>query len=261
MTTNWCRYERAGEASFGQVRDGRIVRVEGSPFAQHRVTAESFAFPEVKWLPPVIPPTFYSAGVNYRAHILKAQSLGSTMAKWPEKPEIGYRAQSALIGHDETIVKPKDYVGRFEAEPELVAVIGRRLRHCSADEAREGIFGWTIGNDVSARAWQYADRTLWRSKNSDTFCPMGPWITTGIDPMKSTTKVRKNGQQASEFATGDMVFDAVDYIVATAKYITLRPGDVIWMGSDGNVEMAPGDTIEIEISGIATLRNRVTEEA
>ena len=261
MSNNWCRYERAGEESFGLVRGGRIHKVEGSPFAAHRVTAETFAFEDIKWLPPVIPPTFYSAGVNYRAHILKAQSLGSTMAKWPERPEIGYRAQSALIGHEENIVKPGDYEGRFEAEPELVAVIGRRLRRCSAEEAREGIFGWTIGNDVSARAWQYADRTLWRSKNSDTFCPMGPWITTGIDPMESTTRVRKNGVLASEFSTGDVIFSAVDYIVATAKYITLHPGDVIWMGSDGNVEMSPGDLIEIEISGIGCLRNRVIEEA
>ena len=259
MSTNWCRYERAGVASYGQVREDRIVRVEGTPFGSHHVTTESFPFSKIRWLPPVIPPTFYSAGVNYRAHIVKAQSLGSTMAKWPEKPEIGYRAQSALIGHDEVIVKPGDYVGRFETEPELVAVIGRQLRNCSADEARDGIFGWTIGNDVSARAWQYADRTLWRSKNSDTFCPMGPWITTGIDPMTSTTRVRKNAVQVAEFATGDMIFDAVDYIVATAKYITFHPGDVIWLGSDGNVEMAPGDMIEIEISAIGTLRNRVTE--
>ena len=176
----------------------------------------------------------------------------------PEQFEKFIQRQMVIL--TQAIVKPRDYVGRFETEPELVAVIGRRLRNCSRSKARDGIFGWTMGNDVSARAWQYTDRTLWRSKNSDTFCPMGPWITTGIDPMNSTTRVRKNGQPTSEFATGEMLFDTVDYIVATAKYITFHPGDVIWMGSDGNVEMAPGDTIEIEITGIGTLRNRVVEE-
>ena len=256
----WCRFEHAGAVSTGVIRNSRVYRVEGSPFSEHSITEDSFFLNEITWLPPVIPPTFYSAGVNYRAHILKAQSLGSTMAKWPEKAEIGYRAQSSLVGHQHNIVKPSDYEGRFEAEPELVAVIGKTLRHCSREEALSGIFGWTIGNDVSARAWQYADRTLWRSKNSDTFCPMGPWITTDIDPMKSTTRVVKNGVLAAEFSTGDMIFDAADYIVAAARYITFQPGDVIWLGSDGNVEMSPGDTIEISIDRIGTLRNQVVDE-
>lgn len=170
---NWCRFEHSGIISFGLLRDECVFRVKGSPFGDYKICEEHFPLDSITWHPPVIPPTFYSAGVNYRAHILKAQSLGSTMAKWPKKAEIGYRAQSALIGHDQKIVKPSDYVGRFEAEPELVAVIGKHLRNCSRDEAKAGIFGWTIGNDVSARAWQYNDRTLWRSKNSETH--FVPW--------------------------------------------------------------------------------------
>ena len=105
------------------------------------------------------------------------------------------------------------------------------------------------------------DRIVYLGKNSDTFCPMGPLITTGVDPMQSTTRVMKNGVLAAEFATGDMLFDAADYIVATARYITFHPGDVIWLGSDGNVEMAPGDTIEISIDGVGSLRNTVVEES
>ena len=257
---NWCRFMHFGTASVGVVKEDLVFKVEGSPFSDYKITDEYFSKDDITWLPPVMPTTFYSAGVNYKAHILKAQSLGSTMAKWPEKAEIGYRAQSALVGHLHDIVKPSDYEGRFEAEPELVAVIGKTLRHCSREEALAGIFGWTIGNDVSARAWQYADRTLWRSKNSDTFCPMGPWITTDVDPMKSKTRVVKNGVEVAQFATGDMIFDAADYIVAAARYISFQPGDVIWLGSDGNVEMAPGDTIEISIEGIGTLSNKVVAE-
>ena len=256
---NWCRFAREGKIWYGQVRDARVTRFEGSPLGDHRATRDSYALDDVKLLPPVIPPTFYAAGVNYRAHILKAQSIGSPVAKFPERAQIGYRANNALIGHGDAIVKPRDYVGRFETEPELVAVIGRKIRNCSREEAQAAIFGWTIGNDVSARAWQYQDRTLWRSKNSDTFKPMGPWIATDVEPLRSTTRVSKNGQLAAEFATGDMIFDPFDYIVETCKHITMYPGDILWMGSDGNVEMGPGDTIEIEITGIGSLLNPVVE--
>ena len=256
----WCRFSAGGRTHFGKVEDDRIVRIEGSPIGQPRVTADSCSFSQLKWLPHVMPSPIFRAVVHYRAHILAAQKRGSPVAKFPERAETGYRANNALIGHDEAIVKPRDYSGRFEAEPELVAVIGRTLKKCSREEAQAGIFGWTIGNDVSAREWQYADRTFWRGKNCDTFKPMGPWIETEVDPMRSTTRVTVNGNTATEFATGDMIFTPVDYIMEITRYITMQPGDVLWMGSDGNVAMAPGDTIEIEITGIGTLRNRVVEE-
>ncbi len=119
------------------------------------------------------------------------------MAKLPERPEVGYRANNALIGHGDAIVVPPDLDDSLEAEPEIVAVIGKQLRHVSRDEARAGIFGWTIGNDVSARTWQRGDRTFWRAKNSDTFKPMGPWIATDADPDQATTTMRVNGTASS----------------------------------------------------------------
>jgi 2-keto-4-pentenoate hydratase/2-oxohepta-3-ene-1,7-dioic acid hydratase in catechol pathway len=255
----WCRFARQGQVSFGRIADEQVIAIEGTPLGEYRESGEVWPLASVRLLPPIIPPTFYAAGVNYRAHILEAQQRGSTVARIPDRAEIGYRAQSALIGPLEAIVKPADYEGSFDAEPELVAVIGRDLRRCSRDEAAAGIFGWTIGNDVSARAWQYVDRTFWRSKNSDTFKPMGPWIETEVDPMQSKTRVRVNGRQVTEFATGEMIFDVLDYMVETCRYITLRPGDVLWMGSDGNVRMAVGDTIAIEITGIGVLENPVVQ--
>ena len=100
------------------------------------------------------------------------------------------------------------------------------------------MFGWTIGNDVSARDWQHRDRTLWRAKNSDTFKPMGPLIETDAQPLAAAarTTVAVDGKTGVEFATGDMIFDPYDYITEIARYITLHPGDVIWMGTDGTVE-------------------------
>nr|WP_237551847.1 fumarylacetoacetate hydrolase family protein [Streptomyces sp. SID8367] len=208
-----------------------------------------------RWLPPVVPPVFYAVGFNYPRHIAEH---GATT---PDRPEIGYRANNALTGHGSPIVKPSDVTGRFEAEPELVAVIGRRMRHATYDEARAGVFGWTIGNDVSARTWQHEDRTFWRAKNSDTFKPMGPWIETAVDALAQTTTLSVNGEVRARFPTGDMVFDPYDYIVAMSRRLTLHPGDVLWMGAESTCALKPGDTVAVEISGIGVLTNPVQEEA
>ena len=158
-------------------------------------------------------------------------------------------------------MKPADCDGRFETEGEVVAVIGRQLRRCSRDEAADAVLGWTIGNDVSARDWQHEDRTFWRAKNTDTFKPMGPWIDTEIDPMQSTTTVSVNGEPRATFATGDMIFDALDYICEMTRYLTVGVGDVLWMGTDGVVGMAPGDRVDIHVTGLGTLTNPVHTEA
>ncbi len=250
-----------GTARLGLIEDGRVRAAAGDLFHDVRVSGESYALTDVRLLPPTLPSTFFAVGFNYRGHVLHAQAKGSAVARMPERPEVGYRANNALIGHGETIVIPADCPGDVEAEGELVAVIGRKARRCSRAEAEAAIFGWTIGNDVSAREWQRADRTFWRAKNADTFKPMGPCIETELDPRRATTRVRVNGCQACEFATGDMIFDAVDYIVEISRYITLHPGDVLWMGAESTVRIAPGDRVEIEISGVGTLGNSVAAEA
>jgi 2-keto-4-pentenoate hydratase/2-oxohepta-3-ene-1,7-dioic acid hydratase in catechol pathway len=256
----WCRFLLQGAATYGQVDGGEVYPVEGSPFGRHQRVGRPVALSAAVLLPPVLPFTFFCVGLNYRGHILHAQSKGM-VAKFPERPEIGYRANNALIGHGHDIVRPADFTGSLEAEGELVAVIGRRIRRCSREEARDAIFGWTIGNDVSAREWQRGDRTFWRAKNSDTFKPMGPFIRTDADPMTATTRVRVNERLGCEFATGAMIFDAIDFMVEIARYITLYPGDVIWMGADGTVAIEVGDTVEVDISGVGTLRNTVVAEA
>lgn len=260
MAVKWCRFMQGGTARLGLIEDDRVRTAEGDLFVGAELGGESYALTDVRLLPPTLPFTFFAVGFNYRAHVLHSQAKGSTVARMPERPEVGYRANNALIGHGETIVIPADCPGDVEAEGELVAVIGRKTRRCSRTEAEAAIFGWTIGNDVSAREWQRADRTFWRAKNADTFKPMGPWIETELDPRRATTRVRVNGRQACEFATGDMIFDPVDYIVEISRYITLHPGDVLWMGAERTVKIAPGDRVEVEISGIGTLCNGIAAE-
>lgn len=257
----WCRFESAGVTSHGIVEGKVVTAIDGVPWGQHTVTQKTFDLANVKLLVPVIPPTFYCAGANYADHINKRAVIkGVTPKFWP-KPEVGYRANSALIATEEDIVKPEGAGDEFEYEGELVAVIGKKGKHIRREDALEYVFGWTIGNDVSERAWQTGDRSNYRGKNSDTFKPMGPWIVTGLDPKNLTTTIRMNGEITDTFATGNMLWDAGACIEELSKTITLYPGDIIWLGTDGLPRsMVPGDIVEVEITGIGTLRNRVVAE-
>lgn len=251
------RYTRVsvgGRAVWGRVGEEDIELLSESPLECAPDVMGRMARATAVWLPPVVPPVFYAVGYNYPRHIAHAG------AATPDRPEVGYRANNALTGHGSPIVKPVEVEGRFEAEPELVAVIGRTIRHATHEEARKSVFGWTIGNDVSARTWQHRDRTFWRSKNSDTFKPMGPWIETDVDALAQTTTLRVNGEERASFPTGDMVYDPFDHIVEITRHITLHPGDVLWMGAESTCQMEPGDTVEVEISGIGALSNPVQLE-
>ena len=208
--------------------------------------------------PPVIPLTFYAAGLNYLAHIEWANSRGAKH-QVPEQPDIGYRAASALIGSGDEIVIPADSPGPVEYEGELVAVIGRKARNVSEAEALACVRGYTLGNDISERAWQKTDRTLWRAKSADTFKPMGPRIVSGIDPMDQVIEVRVNGRTVSSYNTKSMIFSVARYIARMSRYVTLYPDDVIWFGCDGPTEPAlvDGDLVEVVNAAIGTLANRV----
>ena len=259
----WCRFQnKDGAISCGIVEGDQVAAVDGSPFAEFRASGTRFRLNEVKLLVPVIPPTFYAIGSNYRNHVEGRAKIKGTEPKFYDTPRVGYRANSALIATNDTIIKPKDAGAHFEYEAELVAVIGKRARNVSPEDGSRAIFGWTIGNDVTERDWQKQDPTNLRAKNADTFKPMGPWIVTGIDTMAMTTQVRLNGKAMHTFPTGNMLFSAGQVISAISKYNTLWPGDVVWLGTDEVPQsLNPGDVIEIEITRIGVLRNRVAAEA
>jgi len=209
--------------------------------------------------PPVIPGNFYAAGLNYRAHIEWANRAHGSAFKVPERADVGYRSNNALIGSGEDIVIPKDSSGQVDFEGELVAVIGKRVRNISEANALDCVAGYTLGNDISERSWQRSDRTLWRAKNSDTFKPMGPKIVSGIDPMNQVIEVRINGKTVSSYNTKGMIFSVAHFISRMSRYLTLHPNDVIWFGCDGPTEPAlkPGDQVEVVNDAIGVLANRV----
>ena len=212
--------------------------------------------------PPVIPGNFYAAGLNYRAHIEWANQAHGTTYKVPERADIGYRSNNALIGSGEDIVIPKDSSGQVDFEGELVAVIGKVTRNVPERDALSYVKGYTLGNDISERSWQRSDRTLWRAKNSDTFKPMGPKIVPGIDPMNQVIEVCVNGRTVSSYNTSGMIFSVAHFIARMSRYLTLHPDDVIWFGCDGPTEPAlkPGDRVEVVNHAIGVLANRLVAE-
>jgi 2-keto-4-pentenoate hydratase/2-oxohepta-3-ene-1,7-dioic acid hydratase in catechol pathway len=254
----WLRYQGARGIRYGIVEGRTVAEIDTTPFEAWQRTGTTVQLDAVKTLVPVVPGTFYAIGQNYAAH---AAEFGNPQAAaGPARPQPGYRANSALIADGENIVIPAES-GGIQYEGELVVVIGKTGRYVSERDALSIVLGYTIGNDVSERTWQRADSGLWRAKNTDTFKPMGPWIETEVDLPSLVTRVRINGTQMLEFKTNEMVFGVERYIAEITKYMTLHPGDVIWMGTEGsNADMKAGDVCEIELDQIGTLRNPVVAE-
>ena len=257
----WARFEHQNSICYGIVEDGMVEIVDGSPFDSYVRSRTRLALADVKLLPPVMPGTFYAVGYNYVAHTEEAKTFLKNPPKIPEKPDVGYRGVGALIADNEAIVIPAESSGVVQFEGELVAVIGKKAKHVKEADALDYVLGYTIGNDISERSWQSLDRTIWRSKNSDTFKPMGPWIETDVDLSRLITRIRLNGNQVSEFKTDRMIFGVAQYIAEITRFVTMYPGDVLWMGAQApSLDMRVGDVVEVEINGVGMLRNPVVAE-
>jgi len=202
-------------------------------------------------LPPVAPSKIVCVGRNYAAH---AAEHGTVV---PDEPMLFLKPPSALIGHGGEIVLPSG-VGRVEHEAELAVIIGRRAAHVRREEALHYVAGYTCANDVSARDYQKKDGQWGRAKGFDTFCPLGPWIVTGLDPSGLAIACHVNGEQRQSARTSEMVFDVAALISFVSGVMTLLPGDVLLTGTPSGVSpLAGGDTVEVTIEGIGTLRNTV----
>ena len=202
----WLKFTADGATSWGIVENDRVIPVNGEPFGEWQRTQRSHLLAEVKIELPLMPRTFYCVGLNYLKHLKEAADKRGEVPNVPDRPEIGYRAQNALIAHDEDVVIPATATEKIHYEGELVVVIGKKAKHLAEDDAMSCVFGYTIGNDVSERSWQKADRGLWRAKNADTFKPMGPWIETEVDLDGMETIVKVNGKESNRFRTNDMIF-------------------------------------------------------
>src|SRR3954465_9382860 len=257
----WCRIEVDGQPSFGIVEGQDIALIDAPPYGPHRKTGRRIALKGATLLAPVVPPNFYAAGINFRDHIEWAnQHLGMSL-KPPAQADIGYRSANALVGSGADIVIPRDSPGPIHFEGELVAVIGQTTKNISEARALECVAGYTLGNDLSERSFQKSDRTLWRAKNIDTFKPMGPVVVSDIDPMDQLISVRVNGKEATTYSTKNAIFSLQHYIARMSAFVTLHPGDVIWLGCDGPTLPAldAGDLVEVVNDAIGVLANRVVK--
>jgi 2-keto-4-pentenoate hydratase/2-oxohepta-3-ene-1,7-dioic acid hydratase in catechol pathway len=257
----WCRFQSGSQAVYGLIEGNTVIEVTGSPFDSYAKTTKTYPLESVKLLVPVIPPTFYAAGINFREHVTAAARKRGEEPQFPPQADVGYRANNALIAQNEAIVIPKDASELVQYEGEVVAVIGKKCRRVSEAEALDYVLGYTIGNDVSERVWQRNDRTFWRGKNADTFKPMGPWIVTDLNPEDLHVTIRLNGRIVGKYDMAGAIFSVRQFISRMSQYLTLYPGDVLWMGTDGDPEnMKDGDVVEVEVSDIGVLRNPVVRE-
>ena len=218
----WVRYQLKDETSYGLLDNNIVTKIDGSPFSEYQTTDQNITLDRVKILAPVIPKTFYAAGINYKKHVSEAAALLNRAPNLPEKADIGYRANNAIIGHEDPIVIPRDATNKIHYEAELVVVIGKTAKNVPMQNALHYVLGYTIGNDVSERTWQASDRTLWRAKNTDTFKPMGPWIETEANLDEMITTVRLNGRETISFQTNDMIFGVEKYISAKLELLTSK---------------------------------------
>jgi 2-keto-4-pentenoate hydratase/2-oxohepta-3-ene-1,7-dioic acid hydratase in catechol pathway len=250
--TRYVRYQAGSTIAYGMLHGDDIQPINGDLFGSHRASGSPVKVSQVKLHYPCTPPKVIAVGLNYRSH------LGNRPA--PKRPEIFYKPISSLQDPGAPIVIPEG-AKNVHYEGELVLVIGKQLKGASVDQARDGIFGVTCGNDVSERDWQNgADKDLqwWRAKGADTFGPMGPCIARGVDYGKLLLQTKLNGEVVQEQNTSDLLFDGPAIVSWVSKHITLAPGDVIYTGTPGSTRaMKPGDVVEVEIEGIGTLRNPV----
>src|SRR5438309_9232555 len=158
----WLKFTANGQTSWGIVEADRVVAISGNPFGEWQRTARSHSLADVKIELPVLPRTFYCVGLNYLKHLKEAADKRGEVPNVPDRPEIGYRAQNALIAHDEDVVIPATATEKIHYEGELVVVIGKKAKHLTEANAMACVLGYTIGNDVSERTWQTADRSLGR---------------------------------------------------------------------------------------------------
>jgi 2-keto-4-pentenoate hydratase/2-oxohepta-3-ene-1,7-dioic acid hydratase in catechol pathway len=248
----YARFLHDGSIRYGVVDGDRVTPISGAPYEEYVTSGPPVALPEVALLAPVVPSKLVAIALNYPSHLGTAEP--------PSRPEAFLKAPTCITDPGGPVVLPRD-AGRIDAEGELVAVIGRSCKKVTAADALSYVFGYTCGNDVSARVWQRGDKQWFRGKSSDTFAPLGPFLVTDLDPFRLALRTRIDGEEVQSVATGEMVFDVAEIVSSVSQQMTLLPGDVIFTGTPGIPgELTPGCTVEVEIDGIGTLANPVEAE-
>ena len=241
------------DPAFGLV-DGageKIAEITGDPLYQRiELTGRTYAVDDVRLLAPVIPRSkVIGIGKNYHDH---AAEMGGEA---PAEPLMFLIPNPAVVGPgDPVVMPPQSHNVHYEGE--LAVVIGRMCKDVDPEDAASVIFGYTCANDVTARDLQRSDGQWSRAKGFDTFCPLGPWIETDLDPAAQHVITRLDGEVVQDGSTADMVHGVAALIAHASAAFTLLPGDVILTGTPAGVgPVQPGQRVEVDISDIGTLVN------
>ncbi len=250
------RYKTASQPpTYGWVHENRVGSIEGNVFREFRRIDATIPIEQVELLPPVQPSKIICVGRNYAAH---AREHGADV---PALPLLFFKPPSSLLAPNQPIHLPPQSK-QVEHEGELVVVIGKTGRWIKPEDAADHIFGYTIGNDITARDLQRTDGQWTRSKGFDTFCPIGPWIETEFDPADAILSCHLNGQMRQMASTRDMVFSIPHLIAFTSSVMTLEPGDILMTGTPAGVSpLSSGDLVEVTIEGIGNLSNPVIADS
>lgn len=243
-----------------------IERSGGRP-SEVRTTGEEFALDEVQFEPPLEARNIFCVGWNYLRHF--EEGAGRRNEELPEHPAFFSKATGTLLGHGRPIPSHRGVTESLDYEAELTVVIGRPGRDIPMERALDHVFGYTVGNDISARDLQRRHGGQWlKGKSLDGSCPLGPWVVTADEvgnPQGLRVSCRVNGQVRQDSPTAAMIFPVAELISRLSEGMTLRPGDIlltgtpegVGMGMDPPTYLRPGDVVECEVSGIGVLRNSV----
>jgi 2-keto-4-pentenoate hydratase/2-oxohepta-3-ene-1,7-dioic acid hydratase in catechol pathway len=250
------RYQIKNEAPrYGWILENKVGPIDGNIYGEYRRQEAETPLAEVKLLAPAEPSKIICIGRNYAEHAKEHD------VEVPKVPLIFLKPPSALLDPGGTIILPP-HSQQVEHEAELVVVIGKRGHNITAQDAQGHVFGYTVGNDVTARDLQKSDGQWTRAKGFDTFCPFGPWVDTEFDPADAVITCKVSGQPRQMASTRDMVFTVSQLIAFISSVMTLEPGDLIFTGTPAGVgPLKPGDTVEVEIEGLGKLSNPVAAQA
>lgn len=246
--------KRTGNKRLGFIDGNKIRCVQGSLETFWQITDETFTLDEVQLLAPCVPKQIICVSFNYKKH---AEEFGVSV---PQEPSIFAKAAHTVIGTGENIVWPTQ-VKDIAYGAELGIVIKKKMKNVPPEKVHKYILGYTCANDVTARDLQQKERQWLRCKSFDTFCPLGPWLETELDPSDLAIQLWVNGELKQDARTSDMVYSPYEILSYISHSFTLDAGDLILTGTPfGYGSMGEGDEVKIKIEGIGTIANRVVRE-
>src|SRR5512135_84518 len=248
------RFQVGDRTASGILTGDGITELDGGFFGPFTTLKTCHARDEVKLLAPCSPGKIVAAGLNYRDHVAE---IGLAV---PAEPVIFLKPSTTVIGPGDAIRYPR-MSAQVDYEAELGVVIKDRVKEIGPDEAKAHILGYTCANDVTARDLQRKDGQWTRAKSFDTFCPVGPWIETELDPGDLLIESFLNGERRQSSRTAQFIFTVHHLVSFISQIMTLLPGDLIITGTPAGIgPMTPGDGIEVRIEGIGSLKNIVNAE-